>query len=63
MNNFLKGIITGAAVIVVLVLLVLAFRFFYNRDRKIYEYMESRNELQAIPEDSNHRPPAAFLEE
>jgi hypothetical protein len=63
MNSFLKGVITGAAGVLVLVLLVLAFRFFYNRDRKIYEYMETQNEIQAIQEDINNRPLDDFLED
>jgi hypothetical protein len=63
MNSFLKGVITGAAGILVLVLLVLAFRFFYNRDRKIFEYMEAQNEIQAMQEDINNRPPDEFLED
>jgi hypothetical protein len=63
MNNFLKGIITGAAGMLVLVLLVLAFRFFHNQDRKIFEYMEAQNEIQAMQEDINNRPPDEFLED
>jgi hypothetical protein len=63
MNSFLKGIITGAAGVLVLVLLVLVFRFFYNRDRKIYEYMEAQNEIQAMREDIGNRPLDEFLEE
>jgi hypothetical protein len=63
MSDFLKGIITGAAGMLVLVLLVLAFRFFYNRDRKIYAYMETQNEIQAMREDINNRPLDEFLED
>jgi hypothetical protein len=63
MNDFLKGIITGAAGVLVLVLVVLAFRFFHNRDRKILEYMEARNELQIMQEDIGSRPPDEFLED
>ena len=62
MNSFLKGIITGAVGALVLMLLVLVFRFFYNRDRKILEYMEVQNEVQAMREDINNRPPDEFLE-
>jgi flagellar biosynthesis/type III secretory pathway M-ring protein FliF/YscJ len=63
MNSFLKGVITGAAGVLVLVLLVLAFRFFYNRDRKIYEYMEAQHELQDMRENIGNRPPDEFLED
>jgi hypothetical protein len=63
MNSFLKGVLTGAAGVLVLVLLVLAFRFFYNRDRKIYEYMEAQNEIQTMQEDINNRPAGEFLED
>jgi hypothetical protein len=63
MNDFLKGIITGAVGMLVLVLVVLAFRFFHNRDRKILEYMEAQNELQIMQEDIGNRPPDKFLED
>jgi hypothetical protein len=63
MNSFLKGIITGAAGMLVLVLVVLAFRFFHNRDMKILEYMEAQNELQIMQEDIGNRPPDKFLED
>jgi hypothetical protein len=63
MNSFLKGIITGAAGMLVLVGLVLVFRFFSERDRKIYEYMETQNEIQAMQEDIGNRPLDEFLED
>jgi hypothetical protein len=63
MNNFLKGLIIGAAEMLALALLILAFRFFYNRDRKIYEYMEAQNEIQTLQEDINNRSPNEFLED
>jgi hypothetical protein len=58
MNSFLKGIITGVAG-----MLVLVFRFFRERDRKIYEYMEAQHELQAMQEDIGNRPSDKFLED
>jgi hypothetical protein len=63
MNKFLKGVITGAAIMFALVLVVLVFRFFQERDRKIYEYMEAEYELEALQEDIGNRPPAEFLED
>ncbi|MDR3173398.1 MAG: hypothetical protein LBU19_04030 [Treponema sp.] len=63
MSDFLKGVITGAAGVLVLVLLVLVFRFFYNRDRKAIEYMEAQNEIQTMQEDINNRPLDMFLED
>jgi hypothetical protein len=63
MNDFLKGIITGVAGVLVLVLVVLALRFFNNRGRKILEYMESQSELQGMQEDIGNRPPDEFLED
>jgi hypothetical protein len=63
MNSFLKGVISGAAGMLVLVLLVLAFRFFYNRDRKAIEYMEAQNEIQSMREDIGNRSPDEFLED
>jgi hypothetical protein len=63
MSSFLKGIITGAAGVLVLVLVVLAFRFFHNQDRKILEYIEAQNELQTMQEDISNRLPDEFLED
>jgi hypothetical protein len=62
-KEFLKGVLTGAAGVLVLVLLVLAFRFFYNRDRKVFEYMEAQHELQDMREDIGSRPLDEFLED
>jgi hypothetical protein len=63
MNKFLKGVITGAASILFLVILVLVFRFFYERDRKIYEYMEAQREIQTMQEDIGNRPLDEFLDD
>jgi hypothetical protein len=63
MNVFLKGLITGAAGMLALVVLVLVFRFFHERDRKIYEYMEAQNEIQTMQEDIGNRPLDEFLED
>jgi transposase-like protein len=63
MNKFLKGVITGAAGVLLLVILVLVFRFFGERDKKIYEYMEAQRELQVLQDDINNRSLDDFLEE
>jgi cbb3-type cytochrome oxidase subunit 3 len=63
MNTFLKGVITGATGVLVLVILFLAFWFFHERDRKIHEYMEAQHELQALQEDIGNRPSDKFLED
>jgi hypothetical protein len=63
MNSFWKGAITGAAGMLVLVVLVLVFRFFQERDRKIYEYMEAQHEIEALQEDIGNRPLDEFLED
>jgi heme A synthase len=51
MNVFLKRIITGTVGVLVLVILVLVFRFFRERDRKIYKYMEAQREIEVLQED------------
>jgi hypothetical protein len=61
MSDFFKGILTGAGIMLALVLAVLGFRFFNNRDRKIYEAMELQNEIQELREDYGNRDPADFL--
>jgi hypothetical protein len=63
MKVFSKGVIAGAAGMLVLVLIVMAFRFFRERDRKIYEYMEAQHEIQAMQEDIYNRPLNEFLED
>jgi hypothetical protein len=62
-KGFLKGVFTGAAGVLVLVLLVLAFRFFYERDRKIFEAMEKQHEIEVLQEDISNRPLDEFLED
>jgi hypothetical protein len=62
-KEFWRGVITGAAGTLVLVMLVLAFRFFRERDRKIIEAMEAQHEIQAMQEDINNRPLDEFLED
>jgi hypothetical protein len=62
-GNFLKGIIAGAVGMLVLAVLVLAFRFFSERDRKIYEYMEAQREIELLQEDMGNRPLNEFLED
>jgi flagellar biosynthesis/type III secretory pathway M-ring protein FliF/YscJ len=63
MNSFWKGVVTGIGGMILIVLLFLAFQFFYNRDRKAIEYMEAQSELQTMREDIGNRPPDGFLEE
>jgi hypothetical protein len=63
MNSFWKGVITGVAGMLVLVLVVLVFRSFHERDRKIYEYMEAQHEIETLQEDIGNRPLNEFLED
>jgi hypothetical protein len=63
MNKFLKGVIAGAAGMLFLAVLVLVFRFFHERDRKIFEAMEKQREIEAIQEDIGNRDPYEFLDE
>jgi hypothetical protein len=62
MNKFWKGVITGAAATLFLAVLVLAFRFFHERDRKIFEALEKQYEIETLQEDIGNRPPGEFLE-
>jgi hypothetical protein len=62
-NNFFKGVITGAAGMLFLAVLVLAFRFFHERDRKIFEAMEKQYEIEALQEDIGNRPLDEFLDD
>jgi hypothetical protein len=63
MKDFWKGAVVGAGAALALVLAVAAMRFFRERDRKIYEYMEAQGELQALQEDVGNRPAGEFLED
>jgi hypothetical protein len=62
MNKFWKGVITGTVGMLVLVLVILAFRFFHERDRKIFEAMEAQREIEALQEDIGNRDPYEFLD-
>jgi hypothetical protein len=62
MNSFLKGVITGAVTMLALVVIIAAFRFFHERDKKIYEYVEQQNAIQDLREDYVNRDPYEFLD-
>ncbi|GHV93059.1 hypothetical protein AGMMS50268_35620 [Spirochaetia bacterium] len=62
MNSFWKGVITVAGAMLTLVLVIAGFRFFYERDRKIYEALEKQNEIQEMREDYSGRDPYEFLD-
>jgi hypothetical protein len=62
MRSFLKGMITGAMGVLVIVLVISALRFFHERDRKIFEYMERENEIQEIRDDIIGRDAYEFLD-
>jgi hypothetical protein len=63
MKIFWRGIAAGAAVILAAVLIILAFRFFYKRDKKIYEYLERQYEVQTRREAIINRDPDEFLDD
>ncbi|GHT52212.1 hypothetical protein FACS1894106_0440 [Spirochaetia bacterium] len=63
MNSFIKGVITGAGIMLALVLVIVAFRFFHERDKKIFEYAERQNEIQTLEEEYRNRDPYEFLDE
>jgi hypothetical protein len=62
-KGFLKGIITGAAFVLLLALLGAAFRFYYRRDREILEAMEAQREIELLQKDIGSRPADEFLED
>jgi hypothetical protein len=62
-KEFLKGVLTGAGITIVLVVVVAVSRFFGERDRSIVEAMETRYELETLHEDISNRPPGEFLED
>jgi hypothetical protein len=63
MKRFVYGMIAGATGMLLLVILVTAFRFFRERDRKIIEAMEAQYEIEALREDIGSRDSAGFLED
>jgi hypothetical protein len=63
MNAFWKGVIAGAVIMTALSLGAAAFRFFQERDRNVYEYMEAQNELRVLQEAVGSRPADEFLED
>jgi hypothetical protein len=62
MKTFWKGMITGAGLMLTLVLVMLAVKFFNERDRKIYEAMELQYEIQERREDYGNRDAVEFLD-
>jgi hypothetical protein len=63
MKVFWWGVVTGAAIVLLLGLLVTAFRFFGERDRKIFEAMEAQHEIELLQEDIGSRSADEFLED
>ena len=62
MTDFMKGLITGAAVCLFLFGVIFALWFYHRRDRGLIEYAERQFELQELREDYINRDPAEFLE-
>jgi hypothetical protein len=62
-KTFLRGVVTGAAIMLVFVLIIAALRFFYNRDKRIYELIEREGEIEAIREGVVDRDVYEFLED
>jgi hypothetical protein len=58
---FWKGAAFGSGAVILLAVVILAFRFFWKRDGNIIKYMEARNEIQALREDYGNRNPYEFL--
>jgi uncharacterized membrane protein YbhN (UPF0104 family) len=48
MRKFLKDVLVGCAIAFSVAVLVLALRFFHERNKKIYEYMKAQQEIQAV---------------
>jgi hypothetical protein len=63
MKAFWRGVVTGIITTIVLILVILVFRFFHNRDKQIYEYMEQQHEIQSLQEDYGNREPYEFLDD
>jgi hypothetical protein len=63
MKGFWRSVVTGAGVVLFLVLLVTAFRFFRERDRKIFEAMEAQREIELLQTDIGSRSADEFLED
>jgi hypothetical protein len=62
MTDFMKGVIVGALVVVLVFGVIFALKFFNKRDKEIIEYAEIQIELQELREDIISRPPVEFLE-
>jgi type VI protein secretion system component VasK len=61
-NDFTKGLIVGIAATAILFGVILALRFFHNRDKGLIEYAERQIEIEALREDYSNRDPVEFLE-
>ncbi|GHV25516.1 hypothetical protein AGMMS4952_03460 [Spirochaetia bacterium] len=62
MKDFWKGVISGAGVILAVVLVVVAIRFFQEKDRVLNEIKEQEHEIQILREDYGARDPREFLD-
>ena len=62
MKDFCKGVITGAAAALLVVVTVLVIRFFLVRDRELNEIKEQEHEIQILREGYGARDPYEFLD-
>ena len=62
LTDFAKGLIMGVAATAILFGVIIAFRFFHNRDKELIEYAERQIEIENLREDYVNRDPVEFLE-
>ena len=62
LKAFWIGFTAGFVAVVILFGIILALRFFNQRDREIMQYVEQQMEIEALREDYSSRDPVEFLE-
>jgi len=63
MSKFIKGMITGALLVLVVFGVFCALDFFNKRDKEILDYAEKQFEIEEMREDYRNRSPDEFIDD
>jgi hypothetical protein len=63
MNDFVKGMITGAVVVLLVFGAILTLMYFNKRGKEIIKYAERQIEIETLREEFNNRDPVVFLDD
>jgi hypothetical protein len=63
MNDFIKGMIAGAVVVLLVFGVIFTLMYFNKRDKEFIDYAEKQIEIEALREEVINRDPVEFLDD